>query len=223
VTELTSLIFPGRAPLACGRPTRSGTPCKRGLMAMAATASYRFPGYQPPACGIHATDAERAECARINAETEEEGRAYRRSLPVACWDWEVTQEHQDRAASVGSCADRTAAFNLAAALLDDWQDGRCAACGGRGSGAEYLDHDHETGLIRGYLCRFCNGKEAGDYEPGGRFDRYRSRNPAIILGISVPYWSPFTGWAEPEPAAEESERLASHAAYVLADILSGKR
>ena len=42
------------------------------------------------------------------------------------------------------------------------QDGKCAICTnpillyqGRGSGAQ-LDHDHETGVIRGLLCLNCN-------------------------------------------------------------------
>lgn len=42
------------------------------------------------------------------------------------------------------------------------QDGRCAVCGtdkaGNGKGDRYLDvdHCHETGKVRGLLCRRCN-------------------------------------------------------------------
>jgi hypothetical protein len=37
--------------------------------------------------------------------------------------------------------------------------------------------------------------------PGGRFERYRERNPASILGVEIRYYSPFTGWAEPDDSA----------------------
>ena len=39
------------------------------------------------------------------------------------------------------------------------QDGRCACCGSteaRGAGSFRVDHDHETGLVRGLLCNPCN-------------------------------------------------------------------
>ena len=38
--------------------------------------------------------------------------------------------------------------------LRDWQRWRCAMCG-TGPVIE-CDHDHRTGLVRGYLCRDCN-------------------------------------------------------------------
>lgn len=45
--------------------------------------------------------------------------------------------------------------------LVDLQGGRCAACGDVPSGAGHcgrlhVDHDHETGAIRGLLCVTCN-------------------------------------------------------------------
>lgn len=42
--------------------------------------------------------------------------------------------------------------------LSGWQGGHCAACGF--SERLILDHDHETGLERGYLCRACNRDES---------------------------------------------------------------
>ena len=43
------------------------------------------------------------------------------------------------------------------------QNGRCAICGGTGERVHkgvksglYIDHDHDTGKIRGLLCHDCN-------------------------------------------------------------------
>lgn len=44
------------------------------------------------------------------------------------------------------------------ASLYDEQGGRCALCGGESNGRGRLavDHDHETGRVRGLLCFSCN-------------------------------------------------------------------
>jgi hypothetical protein len=39
------------------------------------------------------------------------------------------------------------------------QDGKCAICGStdpKGKGVFHVDHNHETGEVRGLLCHFCN-------------------------------------------------------------------
>jgi len=41
------------------------------------------------------------------------------------------------------------------ALLDA-QDGMCAICGGTGRKRLAIDHDHDTGDVRGLLCSQCN-------------------------------------------------------------------
>ncbi|MEU5187015.1 endonuclease VII domain-containing protein [Streptomyces klenkii] len=38
------------------------------------------------------------------------------------------------------------------------QDGRCAICGGTRRQRLSVDHCHRTHLVRGLLCRMCNGR-----------------------------------------------------------------
>lgn len=70
--------------------------------------------------------------------------------------------------------------------MQRWQAGRCAMCDKTGSPL-VLDHDHDTGLIRGYLCRSCNTQEGfGRHLP--RFIRWRNGwNPARLMGIEEQY------------------------------------
>jgi len=69
-----------------------------------------------------------------------------------------------------------------AALLA-WQAGRCASCGAPPRRL-ILDHDHETGLIRGFLCGSCNVQEGfGSIH----YREYRENPPAKLLGLAIPY------------------------------------
>ncbi|MET9347693.1 endonuclease domain-containing protein [Streptomyces termitum] len=77
-------------------------------------------------------------------------------------------------------------------ILKAWQAGRCAVCGETGRRL-VLDHDHETGLVRGWLCVSCNTREGLAVGPGSVFTRYRERSPAVILGLAVRYRDPLTG------------------------------
>lgn len=59
--------------------------------------------------------------------------------------------------------DSTPAFMLwpvpaAGVPIERWQANRCAMCGCE-SDRLVMDHDHETGLERGLLCRSCNTNE----------------------------------------------------------------
>lgn len=76
--------------------------------------------------------------------------------------------------------------------VDDWFAEFCAICG---NVSETIDHCHETGLVRGHLCRRCNRRE-GRW-PGGIYKRYRERPPAVIVGHTRRYDD--TEWALGEP------------------------
>jgi hypothetical protein len=52
------------------------------------------------------------------------------------------------------------------------QGGRCAIC--REAAAEHVDHDHETGRVRGILCINCNGGLA----------QFRDRDDLLTLAIA---------------------------------------
>ncbi|MFE0887934.1 endonuclease domain-containing protein [Streptomyces rochei] len=84
-----------------------------------------------------------------------------------------------------------------AGTLARWQDGRCAICGKVRD--LVCDHDHATGLVRGWLCRSCNTREGTHREPDTIFSRYRERHPAAILGLTVRYLNPVSGeYAAPQ-------------------------
>lgn len=88
-----------------------------------------------------------------------------------------------------------------AGALALWQDGRCAICGKVRD--LVCDHNHETGLVRGWLCQSCNTAEGTNREPDTIFARYRERPPAAILGVTARYLNPVTGeYATPGAARE---------------------
>jgi hypothetical protein len=76
-------------------------------------------------------------------------------------------------------------------LMGEMHKGRCAICGIR-PGRLVTDHDHETGLVRGFLCNTCNGNEAR--RRYGIYAKYRERTPAMMCGV----WEKYSGgWGRP--------------------------
>lgn len=167
-------------PGLCGRPTAHGEPCRQ-------------PVFSGPACHSHLTSDERAERERTWSLSPQ-----RQGTP-ACWRWSVGDEDQAVARSAGE--------GWATVVLRHWQNDVCAVCGWGASNGLVVDHDHETGLIRGMLCGSCNISEGSSDDL--IFRRYRERNPASMLGLVARYWSPFAGLAEPVPVVSERAKKAA--------------
>jgi len=182
--EVLSLQSPPRRE--CGRPKRqTGEPCRNWMNAHWA------------ACHAHMTAAERTDARRLDDERLErvahlQRLAYRRPL-VRYLRWRtilpdlslVPSEHQ------------WAAFRSA-------HGERCALCGGS-NGRRVIDHDHTTGLVRGFLCAGCNGKTPSDtvHVPYRRLGLpphialYCQYPPTAVMGVRFRYKHPF-GYA-PDP------------------------
>lgn len=159
--------------MQCSHTTKSGNRCRRSAWeGMTACRSHT------PQVVADAVWAVRNERERLVQE------AYDRRAP-ACWSWAAPWD--------GLPDDPWY-------RLVDWQDDRCAICGTRSRGL-VLDHDHETALVRGWLCASCNISEGHDGRDVGLYAKYRQRNPAKILGVRFRYVGIF-GEAEPEPRRE---------------------
>jgi hypothetical protein len=117
----------------------------------------------------------------------------------ACWEWEPLTDADRRRTQerweplIGKYA--------AGMVMLDWQAGRCAVCGRWADDRLVEDHDHQTGLVRGYLCRSCNTREGMNPTDEYRVWReYRQRNPATMCGTVERYWNSWGGqFAEPAP------------------------
>ncbi|MGW2048518.1 endonuclease domain-containing protein [Streptomyces sp. NPDC001858] len=195
----------------CTATTVSGCPCK-------AQASQWPQGVvgNPQLCGRH-LPVDLREIRDVGFAELERRRAERLDArdPV-CWSW-APEIPLDRIADEygWSADDFTPRFRerdeqALRVALAAWHGRRCAVCGFHGLRL-VDDHDHDTGLIRGLLCRSCNGREPPD---DGLFRKYRDRPPAEILDIRLRYWDHFHGWAEPR--AINPNRLDNHPAYALA-------
>ena len=70
-------------------------------------------------------------------------------------------------------------------MLREYQADRCAVC----AGTDHLvvDHDHDTGLVRGLLCSGCNTSEGNKDRDSPELCAYRSHPPTAQLGIEIRY------------------------------------
>lgn len=211
-------------PPRCTRPLRTtGGPCRAFKMPWPRGTGIAA----PPSCRRHLTDAERAALDKHEAEmkawadeivhggpgAEEAAAAMVRSgffaaavgrperRDPACWAWPAPESLTFR--------DEEQAIEFLG-----WWNYLCAICEHRTK--LVCDHDHRTGLVRGYLCVSCNARE-GHAGNDGVFAKYRQRNPASILGIRARYYSPITGYAVPELVA--AGELEDSPVYKLAALL----
>lgn len=211
----------------CGRPTKAGRPCKVRIQASEA------------ACGHHMTPEEQAAHARLFWEARRVYDTYQSwywdQLKPWCWMLPITDD--DRA--------RVAAADDPMRELLVWQQRRCAVCGCKSArdGGErlILDHDHESGLSRGYLCDSCNRNEGWRSDYDDPWAKYRRRNPASMFGVEEvyqgPWWHPsdakrpapaVLAWINERygPLSRESRPrgepdLANHPAYGLMARING--
>lgn len=147
----------------CGRPTQRGAACR---------AACRQRRYEwAAACNRHLEDHERAQHEQIAAQYDlRPCYEFDDSMKPACWSWPAPTA-AERAITMGR-----------------WHPECCAICGHPDSDL-VCDHDHDTGWIRGYLCRGCNIAEGSSQ--AALFRRYRRWHPARMHGSWVRYDNPY--------------------------------
>lgn len=109
---------------------------------------------------------------------------------------------------------KTAQIPLVKAQLLKRQEGKCPCCTKGITVAEAcLDHDHYTGLIRGALCRNCNGIE-------GKLKNLATRGRRLLsskqyVANIVRYWikheSDQTGLYHPTHLTDDEKRIKRNA------------
>lgn len=109
---------------------------------------------------------------------------YEENRDPVCWTWEIP--------AVAIPTDTLGQLRM----LKMWQAGRCGICG------EYAtceDHDHVTGLTRGWLCSNCNNREGRLSPPDSVFARWRACPASAVLGVHIEYGppDPLRDWTGP--------------------------
>lgn len=100
--------------------------------------------------------------------------------------------------------------------LRAWQADRCGLCGRR---SQVLDHDHETGMARGWLCTPCNLAEGHDL---GKplFGNWRARPAVAVLGVSFRYRNAVRG-LDPGAGPALPDDLDHSPVHLLGALLDG--
>lgn len=120
-----------------------------------------------------------------------------------CWDWDYESDQPAKWTPAGQLR-----------FLEWWQEGRCGICSEKVT--LVLDHDHGTGLVRGYLCVGCNNREGTSTNPTDVYARWRAVPAAALLGLRIPYAVAGRGRiVPPDPDHVGGPRfLPSHAPHV---------
>ncbi|MEU7206101.1 endonuclease domain-containing protein [Streptomyces sp. NPDC045470] len=193
---------------ATGRRTVSEYDMARALLAAEqAPSGGRPPQLRPvPHQAPPKTSMEAPAAAAADADTVEGPSRIRTGMP-ACWSWppvrpnegDVARRFWDGIDTTGYnekvlelLQEAAGALDADRAALTTWQADRCAVCGQTGHRL-VLDHDHATGLVRGWLCNSCNTREGTAVGPGSVYALYRQRPPTAILGLTIRYRDPLTG------------------------------
>ncbi|MEV8055160.1 endonuclease domain-containing protein [Streptomyces antimycoticus] len=139
----------------------------------------------------------------------------------ACWRWRISKEkrewlewfmsHQNDADVIRHKHWRALEF------LRWWQQERCAICGRRLT--LEVDHDHGTNLVRGFLCQGCNRTEGRHNVKVPRYREYRTKNPASILGLEIPYDD---RWGTKGPTHETQSGLSARL-HIVRDQIHAAR
>jgi hypothetical protein len=155
----------------CGEQTQRGNRCKNRTWN---DWQPDWPEQQSPGrCIVHLSNKDK-ETIRIWRAKDAPERGSIELEEPACWSWPVLKSDVNQ-------TQKESESRTPEAILSDWQHGLCAICGNKQD--LVIDHDHDTGLIRGLLCHSCNVSESGE-----RWDYYRERNPAKMLGLKASYW-----------------------------------
>lgn len=110
--------------------------------------------------------------------TAEQRRAWRKANPDKVREYQLRHQPRATAAQYGLTVGEVHALFAA-------QDGRCGVCAKQlvpwPSLKTHIDHDHQTGKVRGILCSSCNRCEGWVVRNGGKLRRYLSHPPADVL------------------------------------------
>jgi hypothetical protein len=181
-------------PNICGKPTKKGTACRRELHSWLEDFKVR----RADGCWRHMSQSFKETAAARKRVDEEAWLAFLYADPI-CWGWPIPEDLNSWRCMEGEAVDEQLteeALSLltdspdsrATAMLIRWQDGRCAICGHRRGLVE--DHDHITGMVRGWLCYGCNTQEGIYRDADTLFGKYRERHPTKMLGLEIRYWDP---------------------------------